>query len=83
MSTRELIIERLKNIQSDTVLRSILNLISAESNAQGVYKVNHLEEANIKEGLADADNGNVYNQEEANAIIEKWFREKSDGLRDL
>jgi len=80
MSTRELIIERLKHIRDDDVLQSILNLISEESSSKDVYKVNHLEEANIKEGLLDADQGKLHSQKEADEIIDKWFSEKSSGL---
>jgi len=80
MSTRELIIERLKHIESDEVLQSILNLISVESDSKKVYQANHLEEANIKEGILDAEEDRIYTQDQANEIIEKWFSEKSNGL---
>ncbi len=80
MGIKEKIISRVNTIDNPKILSSILNLISSETETDEVYQFTDDERAHVSQGIEDAENGNVYSQEESDNIISKWLDEKSSGL---
>jgi len=80
MSTRDKIIQRIKTIDREDVLESILSLITVESNLKEPYDLKGDELSRVEEGIRDADDGKVLNQEAVDNLVSKWFIEKSNGL---
>ncbi|PQJ76499.1 hypothetical protein [Polaribacter glomeratus] len=80
MSIKEIIIEKVNSINNPEILDSILSLISTESEMDQMYQFSMSEKQLVEEGIKDADNGNIYNQQESSNIISKWLQEKSSGL---
>jgi len=80
MGIKEKIISRVNTIDNPKILSSILNLISAETDTDDIYQFSDKERAQVQQGIKDADNGNVFSQEESDNIISKWLDEKSSGL---
>lgn len=80
MGIKEKIISRVNTIDNPKILSSILNLISAETVSGDIYQFSDEERSQVQQGIKDAENGNVYSQEESDNIISKWLDEKSSGL---
>jgi predicted transcriptional regulator len=80
MSIKEIIIEKVNSIDNPEILDSILSLISTESEMDQIYQFSAAEKKLVKEGINDAETGNIYSQQESNNIISKWLQEKSSGL---
>ena len=68
MGIKEKIISRVNTIDNPKILSSILNLISSETDTDEVYQFTDDERAHVKQGIEDAENGNVYSQEESDNI---------------
>ncbi|WP_417591516.1 hypothetical protein [Owenweeksia hongkongensis] len=79
MNVKEKIIERVNAIDNPEILTEILELISAETDAENLYKLNPYEQKSINEGMADVNEGRTYSQQEADNLISKWLHEKSGG----
>lgn len=80
MSIKEEIINTVNAIENPKILSSILSLISMESETDEIYQFSEQEKELLQEGLNDAKNGNLFNQDESNNMISKWLEEKSSGL---
>ncbi|WP_417601723.1 hypothetical protein [Owenweeksia hongkongensis] len=79
MNVKEKIMERVNAIDNPELLTEILELISAETEAESPYKLNPYEQKSINEGMADVNEGRTYSQQEADNLISKWLHEKSGG----
>lgn len=83
MGIKEKIIKKVKTIDNPEILNNILNLISSEVEIDEIYQFSDAEKKLVQEGIIDADNGNVFTQEESDQIISKWLEERSGGRTGL
>lgn len=83
MGIKEKIIKKVNTIDNPEILNSILNLISSEVEIDEIYQFSDAEKKLVQEGIIDADNGNVFTQEESDQIISKWLEERSGGRTGL
>ena len=79
MDIRQQIIDRLNSIDNPAILNEILDLISAESETDEIYRLSKAERRNVNKGIEDADSGNTMNQEESEKLISEWLKERSSG----
>lgn len=79
MSIKQQIIERINGIDDPAILNEILNLISAETEMNSVYRLSAEQEKKIEQGLEDVDNGKTMTQEESDKMIQQWLDEQSSG----
>lgn len=79
MNVKEKIIERLNSIDNPELLNEILDLISAETEVEEIYRLNSSERKNVQEGIDDAKEARTYSQDEADNLISQWLNEKSGG----
>lgn len=79
MNVKEKIMERLNSIDNPELLNEILDLISAETEVEEIYRLNSSERKNVQEGIDDAKEARIYSQDEADNLISQWLNEKSGG----
>ena len=79
MSIKELIIEKLKNINEDKLLMEVYSLISKDSD-DDIYLTNAEEKKAINAGISDLKSGNVISESEAHNNLKTWKKEVSNGL---
>jgi len=79
MSIKQLIINRISEIENESVLKEILELISAETEVTEVYTLNPQQESKVNEALEDISRGRTMSQEESEKFISEWLKKQSTG----
>ena len=74
---KDMIIEKVNEIEDENLLKDILRLIGFESESD-IYILNEEEIAMIQKAQADIDAGNLLSEEEAEAEIEAWFKKEGE-----
>ncbi|MFZ6050612.1 hypothetical protein [Halocola ammonii] len=80
MSIKQLIIDRISEIENESVLKEILQLISAETEFTEVYTLNPQQESKVNEAFEDISRGRTMTQEESEKFISEWLKKQSTGL---
>jgi len=78
MSTSELqniLIERIKSLEDDTLLKEMLALIDSEVDENEIYKLSPEQREAINEARLQVLNGQHYTNEEVDREINQWLNE--------
>ena len=77
MTTKELIAEKLKTIQDESVLNEILEMVNLEAELdQEVVALTPEQKLAIQVGLDDIKNGHTSSNDQVNQEIEEWLKKK-------
>jgi predicted transcriptional regulator len=79
MSIKQLIIDRISEIENESILQEILALITAETEVTETYTLNPQQESKVNEGLEDISKGRTMTQEESEKFISEWLKKQSTG----
>ncbi len=80
MNTKEKLIEKISNIDDESMLEDILKLVQLELELNaGTIQLTHEQKVFIEEGLKDLESGNVVTDEVAKKMTKEWL--KSPSLR--
>jgi len=77
MSISELkleIIKKVISISDEHILEEIIRLINQESDLANSYQLTDEEQAALKEGLQDVEDGNLYCLESAEKMLKEWLK---------
>ncbi|HYG38104.1 MAG TPA: hypothetical protein VD908_05770 [Cytophagales bacterium] len=77
MRTKEKIIERIQDIENESILENILELIDLELNTfEDDLQLNNEQKSALDEGLKDIEEGRSVSNDEARKIIDEWMKKK-------
>ncbi|TXK52006.1 hypothetical protein FVR03_02695 [Pontibacter qinzhouensis] len=77
MKTKEKIIERINQIDDESVLEELLEIIDLELNlSEATVQLTDEQKAAIDEGMHDLAQGRSYSDEEARKIVNEWMAKK-------
>lgn len=77
MRTKERIIEKIRNIDDQSILEDLLEIIDLELNLAGdMVQLNDEQKLAIDEGLRDIKEGRSFSNEEARKMIDEWMKKK-------
>lgn len=71
---KEKIINRVREINDESLLREILNVVEVESDLEEVYKLSETERIAVQEGIKEADKGLLIPHKEANQKVREWLK---------
>jgi predicted transcriptional regulator len=75
MSTKELILEKIKVIEDETILEELLEMIELELDLnEEPIKLSPEQKTAIDEGLKDIADGKSLSNEDARKMIDEWLR---------
>ena len=77
MSTKEQILEKIKNIEDPALLQEILDLIDFETGSKDeIVALSNEVKKGIEQGLEDIKQGRVISHDEANKLLNEWFQKR-------
>ncbi len=77
MKAKEKLIEKIQNIEDESILQDLLEVIDLELNlSNDVVELTNDQKAAIDEGLKDLDEGKTFSHEQARLIIDEWMRQR-------
>ena len=77
MSTKELILEKIKVIEDEAILEELLEMIELELDLnKEPIQLSFEQKTAIDEGLKDIDEGKSLSNEDARKMMDEWLRTK-------
>ena len=77
MSTRELILEKIKIINDESVLEDLLKIIELELELdKEIIHLSVKQKSAISEGLMNIENGETFTNEEAHKMVDEWLEKR-------
>ena len=77
MRAKEKILEKIQNIEDESILQDLLEVIDLELNLNtAVVELSNEQKTAIDEGLKDIDEGKTFSQEQARKIVDEWMRNR-------
>lgn len=81
MRTKEKIIEKIRNIDDESILEDLLEIINLELKlTTNTVQLNGEQKSAIDEGLKDIEEGRFFSDAEARKMTDEWMKKKSSGL---
>ena len=68
------IIKKVISISDEHILEEVIRLINQESALANTYQLTDEEQAALKVGFQDVEDGNLYSSESAEKILEEWLK---------
>ena len=77
MSTKELILEKIKIINDESVLEDLLKIIELELELdKEIIRLSVKQKSAISEGLKNFENGETFTNEEAHKMVDEWLEKR-------
>lgn len=77
MKTKDRLIERIRNIQDETILEELLEMVEVELNlSDEIVELSSEQKAAIDQGLKDLEECRTYSNNEAQKIIDEWMKKR-------
>ncbi len=77
MRTKEKIIEKIQNIEDESILEDLLEIIDLELDMVGdTVQLSDDQKSAIDEGLKDIQEGRFYSNEEARKMVDEWMKKR-------
>jgi predicted transcriptional regulator len=77
MSTKELLLEKIKVIEDEAILEELLEMIELELDLnKEPIKLSSEQKTAIDEGLKDIEDGKSFSNEDARKMIDEWLRKR-------
>jgi len=77
MRIKEKLIEKIQNIEDESVLQDLLEIIDLELNLNNdIVELTDEQKSAINEGLQDIDEGRTFSHEQARKMIDEWMRNR-------
>jgi len=77
MRVKEQILEKIQNIEDESVLQDLLEIIDLELNLNNnIVALTDAQKSAIDEGLQDIDEGRTFSHEQARKMIDEWMRNR-------
>ena len=77
MSTKELILERIKIIKDESILEDLLKIIELEIELdKEIIRLSVKQKSAISEGLKNTENGETFTNEEAHKMVDEWLEKR-------
>ena len=77
MRIKEKILEKIQNIEDESVLQDLLEIIDLELNLNNdIVELTDEQKSTINEGLPDIDEGRTFSHEQARKMIDEWMRNR-------
>ena len=77
MRTKEKIIEKIQNIEDESILEDLLEIIDLELDMVGdTVQLSDDQKSAIDEGLKDIQEGRLYSNEEARKMVDEWMKKR-------
>jgi hypothetical protein len=73
---KEKLIQRIKQIENEDLLKEIIDLIDFESNSKDVFQLSDAQKDAIEKGIQSIESEGSHSNEEAKRIVEEWFKKK-------
>ena len=76
MSTKEKLIEKIQNIDDESLLAEIIEMVEMELSVAGDLQLTNDQQASVDEGLKDVDEGRTLSDQDVRKITSQWFEGK-------
>ena len=77
MSTKELLLEKIKVIEDEAILEELLEIIELELELnKEPIRLSSEQKTAIDEGLKDIEDGKSFSNEDARKMIDEWLRKR-------